>query len=77
MSLVGKKFRAVINGRSYLNGAPYSLTIDGDVAETTGEATIYDAMRFLTYHIERESEEMELPTSIELAIADSFEDDTD
>lgn len=75
MSLIGKKYRAILEGKRALNGAPYSLTIYGDVAEVQGDATIYDAMRFLTYHIEREAEEMLLPTSVTLSIADEFEDD--
>jgi hypothetical protein len=74
-AIVGMKFRAVINGKGSINGTPYSATIEGDVIEIDGDATLYDAVRLLTYHIERDNEEMEYPMSIELAIADKFEDE--
>ena len=66
--LVGRKWKAVINGKRGLNGARYSATYTGDIEAAGDDQTIYDVLRELADHLEQVNAEMELPESYQVTL---------
>lgn len=68
-SIVGTKWKAVVNGKKALNGARYSATCTGEVTEAVeGEHSIYDVCMNLAMELEERNAEMTLPDSIQITI---------
>jgi hypothetical protein len=66
--LVGRKWKAVINGKRALNGERYSATYTGDIEAADDDQTIYDVLRELACHIEDVNSEMEHPDSFQVTL---------
>ena len=66
--LVGRKWKAVINGKRALNGERYSATYTGDIEAADEEQTIYDVLRELACHLEGVNAEMEHPDSYQVTL---------
>lgn len=66
--IVGRKWRAVMNGKRALNGPRHSIQIFGDVEDSAGDETLFDVLRQLVDHIEENTTEMKYPDSIQVTI---------
>lgn len=66
--LVGRKWKAVINGKRALNGERYSVTYTGDIEAADEEQTIYDVLRELACHLEGVNADMEHPDSYQVTL---------
>lgn len=67
--LVGRRWKAVINGRKATNGKRYSATYTGDILESDDDSTLYDVLRSLADHLETVNAEMEQPDSFQVTLA--------
>ena len=67
-SLIGSTWKVIINGRKYLNGKAYSVTLKGDVSREDPTDDLYDLVQELTERLRQENAEMELPHSIYITI---------
>lgn len=68
-SVIGKKWKAVINGKRALNGKRYGATFQGTVESVIGDrASIYDVMIELAYRLEEDNREMKLPDSFQVTL---------
>lgn len=67
-SLIGSRWKAIVNGRKCLNGKPYSVTLHGSVEAEDGDENLYDVIQQLAESLRTENAEMELPHSIHITI---------
>lgn len=67
-TLIGSRWKAIVNGKKSLNGKPYSATFSGDIFAEDGDEDIYDAMEALVESLRDQNAEMELPHGIQITI---------
>ena len=67
--LVGRRWKAVINGKKSINGERYSATYTGDVLEADDDGDIYDFLLSMADHLATVNAEMEYPDSIQVTLA--------
>lgn len=58
-SLIGRRWKAIINGRNSLNGALYSVTFTGDIPDANQAKTPYDAMAAIAEELKTLNAEMQ------------------
>ena len=66
--LVGRRWKAVINGKKSINGERYSATYTGDITDAIEGSTIYTFLHDVAEHLETVNAEMEYPDSIQVTL---------
>lgn len=67
-TIIGKRFKAVINGKNCLNGKLYGCTLSGQIQSGDGTEDIYEAVAQIAESLRSENREMEYPQSIRITI---------
>lgn len=67
-ALIGRRWKAIVNGSNSMNEERYSLTITGDIAEASEGDTVIDVLRSLADYIEEETREMEIKDSFQITL---------
>ena len=67
-TIIGKRFKAVINGKKCINGKPYSATITGEIVSRDATVDIYEVVAQLAESLRAQNREMEHPRNIRITI---------
>ena len=67
-ALLGRPWKAVINGQRAINGTRHSITLAGTIERAEEWSTIIDVLHDLAEHIEEHTKEMQIKDSFQVTL---------